>query len=115
MKKVEKQSVVFEKEKKYNQSIIDILIQIENKEPQTKESFSNILKLLKKYIIIDEKKERNKDDSMKIIHSISVKYEEYLKQQYKKKKFFENIKKIQDHHENNTLTFEILTHIEFNL
>ena len=107
LKKYEKLSLRMEREKSEDTYMINMIRQIENKEP-TKYSFNKILSLLKKYIQIEKE---NKEELDTLKHTICVKYQKYKLSQYENRKFFKCITRIENEYKTGVITESFLNEI----
>lgn len=97
----------------YDSEIINYLRRIEDKEPESY-SFNNIITLLKKYIQIEGDNHDNYHvpELKRIASKISENYEFYKQQKSLKKDYFQIVNTIQEHHNQKTLTIDILKKLE---
>lgn len=107
-----KQSVEFKKENKYDEDIIRLLVEIEEKEPSIY-NFDRIMKILKEYLLLDEVEQKIYE--YKVQQKITTKYEKYLISKQKQKNFYNKLDSIQRLHDSGVLTKESLDEIIVNL
>lgn len=111
-----KPSILFTKDGKYDEKILNLLRKIEHKKPKD-DSFKIVISWLKRYIILEEKMNGKEfdypnPDYEEILNKISKRYENYKLSLNKKQTYFKFITLIQKHHEKNELTYEILEKID---
>ena len=109
-------SILFAKDGKYDEKLLNLLRKIENKKPGD-DSFKIVLSWLKRYIILEEKMngkefDYKNPDYEEILNKISRRYENYKLSLNKKHSYFKFITLIQKYHEKNELTYEILEKID---
>ena len=97
----------------YDSEILNYLRKIEDKEPESY-SFNNIITLLKKYLQIEGDNIDNSHnfELKRLASKISENYEIYQQKKSLKKDYFQIVNTIQDHHNEKTLTIDILKKIE---
>ena len=100
-----KQSVEFKKENKYDEDIIRLLVEIEEKEPSIY-NFDRIMKILKEYLLLDEVEQKIYE--FKVQQKITTKYEKYLISKQNQKNFYNKLDSIQRLHDSGVLTKESL-------
>ena len=101
-------------EEKYDQIIVDYMIEIENKQPENY-SFTNIISILKKYMSMENEDPKNIKELEKMERKMVENYEIYQKTKYKNKEYYKHMILIQEAYEKKNITLTFLVSINNSL